>query len=298
MSFSEMLGITPPFDRSKEEIKRSKYCAIIILSLITIGTFITVYGNTYAFFEPRFSNTNAALILLSAMGLSFLNIVTVAVAAFNTVTWNNFLKLFKYFDTKLNNGVKQTYTNKGLVIEIILYHIVMFCIFGYDAYLWNNKYGWTIQRFNLPKYFNLYHSAITMLVIIHFASALRGRFKRINTLLVKSNDIHNIINNFISKGMARRVDNLKSIEEVTDNYLLLSEMVDIFNKLFGWQIFFITENIILLLLEFSNVLMLSIDSTQTTIDAFHDSTTIIFLMVLAVIFLVSIFFIHHISILF
>ncbi|XP_074038781.1 uncharacterized protein [Leptinotarsa decemlineata] len=125
-----------------------------------------------------------------------------------------------------------------------------------------------------------------MIVVFHFASALAGRYKRINKLLVKSHDLHNIINNFIPRGSTERISNLKSIKEVTDYYLLLSELVDMFNKLFGWQVFFATENIIVLLLDVSNSLMLSTDRNQKISEINNNFRTIFCLISISIIMII------------
>lgn len=128
-----------------------------------------------------------------------------------------------------------------------------------------------------------------MLVVMHYASALRRRYKRINNLLIKANDLHNIINSLIPKYAPNKaINNVKTIREVTDYYLLLSELVEIFNKIFGWQIFFATENVILTLLDMLNNLMINLDDSQNSTHVNHDFKTILFLVSFCIILIVSI----------
>lgn len=291
MNLSEKFSISPAMDKHNVRIKPLKLYPIVNLVLVISGCVYSVYG-IVVYFLPVFRSTSALLRLISEIALSTLNVVTIAVAAFNLETWNNFLNLFKYLDDKVNTGSGdgnniRSEKKNFLLLEITFYHFMTFCVFIYEGYVWYLNYGWDIFRFCLFRYFHLYHCVLTMLVVFHFASALRGRYKRINTLLVKTSDLHNVINNFIPKG-SESINNLKSIREVTDYYLLLSELVDMFNKLFGWQIFFVTENIILLLLEVFNFLTLSIDYTQKTSDAAHNLRTIFFLTSLCILLIVSI----------
>ncbi|KAG5873900.1 hypothetical protein JTB14_005511 [Gonioctena quinquepunctata] len=198
-----------------------------------------------------------------------------------------FLKFLKYLDEKLNQGREDRIQPKSLLkIELLFYHIIILTIFVYDAYVWCTNYKWIIFRFCLFRYINFYHCIITMLVVLHFASALSGRYKRINKLLVKSNDLHNIINSFIPKGNTKQINNLKSIKEVTDYYLLLSEMVDMFNRLFGWQIFLVTENIIFLLLDVANSFMVSLDHSQKFSEGNDEIGTIVLLISISVMMII------------
>ncbi|XP_018560789.1 uncharacterized protein LOC108903183 [Anoplophora glabripennis] len=284
LKLSEKLAITPPLDETKNT-KWFKYYAVGIMAFIVLGSSSSLYG-IIVYFLPLFKATNIVLRTISMIALTILNVITILVCLLNSKTWNTFVNLFKYVDEKLNRGNIPVQRKNFLRMEILLSHFIIFCIFGYDAYVLYSNYGWKYVRFCLFRYVNCYHGTITALILVHFASALRARFRKINNMLIKSNDLHNIINNFIPKYAPERINNLKSIKEVTDYYLLLSELVDMFNKLFGWQIFLMTENIIISLLEVLNSLMLSIDYTQVTTDARHDFRTIMFLASLSLVFIV------------
>lgn len=285
MKLSEKLAITPPLEGSKK-IKWFKYYALGIMTLMILGSSSSLYG-IIVYFLPSFKPTNIVLRTISTIALTVLNVITILVGILNGKTWNTFLNLFEYVDDKLNKGNIPVQKKNYLQMEILLSHFIIFSIFGYDAYVLYSNHGWKYFRFCLFRYVNCYHVTITALILVHFASALRARFKKINNMLIKTNDLHNIINNFIPKYAPKRINNLQSIKEVTDYYLLLSELVDMFNKLFGWQIFLMTENIIISLLEVLNSLMLSIDYTQVTTDARHDFRTILFLASLSLVFIVS-----------
>ncbi|XP_074038462.1 uncharacterized protein [Leptinotarsa decemlineata] len=174
----------------------------------------------------------------------------------------------------LSNNILSGYfgskKNSWLELETTLYHAFIFIIFGYDAYMWCINYNWFIFRFSIFKYVNFYHCIITLLVVSHFASALAERSKTINKLLVKSS-LHSTAHNFI---VSQRSSNIKSVKDVTYYYLLLSELIEKFNTLFGWQIFLATENIFMLLLDISNSLMLATDRTQKFSETNNNFKTI------------------------
>ncbi|XP_028130739.1 gustatory and pheromone receptor 39a-like [Diabrotica virgifera virgifera] len=274
LKFAEIAAVTPPLNRKKQELTNFKYYHIIVIVLTIIFAAYSSYG-IIVYFIPRFNGTSTTLRLICVIIIALLNILSVLVAACNVHTWNMFLKVFKHLDQKLKYQSQKE--NNILKVELSMYYLVLFTIFGYDAYIWYSNYHWDLFKFVLFKYVSFIHANVMMLVILHFASALSNRYKKINNLLIKSNDFHNIFNSLIGKGSKDKLNNLKSIKEVTDYYLLLSDLVEMFNKLFGWQIFIVTEYILLFFLEFSNGLMLSLDPAQKS-GVYHDLRTVLSLV--------------------
>lgn len=286
LKFSSALRISPPVNyNSQREIKRYKWSAVLIIILLLVGTSFTIYG-IIKYLVPNVKKSSAVLSLITTLTLCLLNIISILVALLNVHTWNNFLNFVKYIDRKLNkysSGDNNNY--KTLYAEILIIHMVLASIFGYDAYILYSNYGWNMLKYYIFKYVLFYYCFVCIIVILHFASALRSRFRRINNLLIKTNDLHNMINYFIPNGTPQ-IDNLKSINDVTEFYLLLTELVDMFNKIFGWQIFFMTETIIILLLECLNNLMLSIDSNRGTFGVQQEIKTVFFMALYSIILIV------------
>lgn len=285
LKLTEKLALTPHLDKEKQEMKSYKYYHLIVIASLAFVCAFSVYGIVVYFF-PFFTTTNAVLRLLSVLGMSVLNIVSIVVAAVNVETWNCFLKRFSFLDKKLKYKSSKN-SGKMWKFQIIINNFAVFCLFGYDAYVWYYNYHWELFRYYILNYVNYYLCIMTILVILHFASALAARYKKINSLLIKSNDLHNIFNSLIPIKGSERLNNLKSIREVTDYYILLSDLVDMFNILFGWQILFITELVIVILLEVFNNLSLNLDTSLITSDAFHDFRTIFLLILFSVIIAVS-----------
>ncbi|KAJ8921558.1 hypothetical protein NQ315_010463 [Exocentrus adspersus] len=277
MRLSEKLGITPPLQENGNA-KCRKYYPFVVTIVIIIGCWVVLYG-TITCLWALFTTTNIIL------GIFFDCCRSLGVL--NRKTWKTFLDLFTYIDKKLNKHLIITCKKNLIQRQLLLCHFFIFFVFGYDIYICYANNGWKHFRYTLFKYFGYYHATITALVLMHFAAALSVRFKRINNILTKSSNLHGVISNFVPKYATGGLNNLKSIKEVSDYYLLLSELVDMFNKLFGWQIFLMTENIIAVLLEIFNSLMLAIDYTQKTSDAHHDFRTILVLTSLVLIFILA-----------
>ncbi|KAJ8951521.1 hypothetical protein NQ318_000218 [Aromia moschata] len=282
IKLSVKLAIIPPLEEAREKNNNFKYYSLTFIAITVLGNAFRLYG-LVVYFIPISKGTSIVLGVVLIIGSTLMSIVTILVAMFNRDTWITFINMFKYIDHKLNKGQVMVEGRNLLKVEIMTWHVIILCIFGYDAYVWYSSYGWTLFRFSLFRYINYYHCVMSILVVHHFAKALRARFKRINGLLVKSNDLRKIIKRLIPKTDSSHFNNLKCINDVTDYYLFLSELVDMFNKLFGWQIFFMTEILIVMLLELMNSFMLAIDFTQVTTDAHHDLRTIFFLVALSVV---------------
>ncbi|XP_028130736.1 putative gustatory receptor 39b [Diabrotica virgifera virgifera] len=275
LKFTELLAVTPPLNRKKQELTNYKYYHIIVILLIIIFAVYSSYG-IIVYFIPKFNGTSTTLRLICIIVITIMNVLSVLIAACNVDTWNMFLNVFKHLDQKLKYQSRSE--NNILKLELSTFYLVLLSIFGYDAYVWYCNYHWDLFKFTLFKYVNFIHGNVMMLVILHFAAALSNRYKRINNLLIKSNDFYNIFNCLIVKGSEEKLNNLKSIKEVTDYYLLLSDLVEMFNKLFGWQILIVTEYVLLFFLEFFNGLMLSLDPAQKS-GVYHDLKTVISLVI-------------------
>ncbi|CAH0553449.1 unnamed protein product [Brassicogethes aeneus] len=234
LKFSGFLCISPPVKyKNPKDVKRYKWSAFLYIIMLLTGTTITMYG-IIKYLVPNVKKSSAVLSLITTLTLCLLNIITITVSLMNINTWNTFISFVQYIDKKLNKysgSCKSNYTI--LYGEMSIIHVVLISMFGYDAYIIYINYGWNVFKYYIFKYVHFYYCFVSIIVILHFASALRSRFKRINNLLIKTNDLHNIINYFIPNGVPHRIDNLKSINEVTEFYLLLTELVDMFNKIFG-----------------------------------------------------------------
>ncbi|KAJ8984240.1 hypothetical protein NQ317_007472 [Molorchus minor] len=275
MKLTEKLGITAPLKKSS----RFKYYSFTIMTAIIIETVYSTHELWTSSSAMLFNGTSLVLRIFCILSFAIMNVVTMVVAVLNAETWITFMKLFQFIDCKLNKG--QTIVSpakSNLKMELLFWHCLMFCFFGYDGYLWYTNNGLAWLKFYICTYINAYYGAITVLLVAHFASAIRERFKRVNNILIKTNGLRNVINAFISNGAADKINNLQNTDEVTECYLLLTELVDMFNKLFGWQIFFMTVNIVVQILEIVNGLMNDVVYSQGSSNVLYDSRIVIFLV--------------------
>nr|CAH7768613.1 unnamed protein product [Callosobruchus chinensis] len=280
MKLSEKLAITPYINVHTIKVRANKYYSSVAAAVIIICSLLTFCDTVKM--SPKVRGTSTVLEVLWSVLDLLRNLVTIAVAYFRAELWDTFLHLFGYFDDKLSKKEQKKTINNIIFIEIIFYHLLLLGIFIYDSIITLSSLGSDTFKLFFVKYVSYYHCFISILVELHFASALRKRYKKINMLLLKTSDLQNILNNFLAHCGTNGVDNLKSIKEVTDYYLLLSELVDIFNKLFGWQIFLLTESTLIQILIVLNTVMLSLDYEQHSLDALHDFGSLFFVVAGAV----------------
>ncbi|CAH1995676.1 unnamed protein product [Acanthoscelides obtectus] len=273
MKLSEKLGITPTINLDTMKIKSNKYYPSAAAAVVTLCSLLNFWDTLKMI--PNVRGTSTVLEILWSIFDLLRSLVTIAVAYFRAELWDTFLNLFRNFDDRLNKKEQKIVKKDIIIVEIIFHHALLLGIFIYDSMMELSKGK---DQLFFVKYIGYYHCFLSILVELHFASALRKRYKKINMLLLKTTDLQNILNNFIAHYGTTGVDNLRSIKEVTDYYLLLSELVDIFNKLFGWQIFLLTESTIIQILLVLNTVMLSLDSSQHSLDALHDLGDLFFVV--------------------
>lgn len=261
---SNLLGLAPPYDFDNFESKTQNhfykyYCTAILCFLITTYIY-SMYGSISRLYQ--LSQTTTIIIqILYYLFIMILNVITVFGSFIqNKLSWKKMLDTFKKLDSQINLMAKKRLLISTFNLQIIVGHLLLITVLGYDAYVGQDAYGIELFQYFICIKLEFYLIFITVILMCHFALAIKNRFESFNEILrkitiantpyiisKKSNSISPInINIFTSKG------NLKNI---TRMFSTLSELVNLYNKIFGWQILVLMGIVLMALLESFNFIM-------------------------------------------
>lgn len=254
-----ILSIVPPLHKCSSVRFRFFYqwYTIFIFLVIMVGNGLAIYGRCKESYEGSPSTLVFTDIAVN-IGTTITNVFSVVV-----------LSLWKFDDFKLfyeifSNANDCLLKNKNLTlsrckafyIELILGHVCILLLFIYDAYVWINGLGFKIFRHYIFRDFQNYHLYITVMIIYNFAISMKHRFEEINDTLRKVTNLPECKGSSINTQLVKmdKCDSHLGVRQISQLYEVLLLQISLFNKLFGWQIFFMTFSIMMGLLNSLDIL--------------------------------------------
>ncbi|GJQ69291.1 hypothetical protein Trydic_g6425 [Trypoxylus dichotomus] len=246
------------------------YAACIILAII--GIYLELEKKKFK--SGIFTNTTAVV-------MNFMMITTFTIAAIYAILENVFLspsKLHSAFQKfiRIDETLQQIQNSKIIehrhfILKLIIQHIAIFTILVFNL-IWSELLGGNkVFKISYLQVFVSYHTFVAFLIITNCFLELRNRFKSTNlTLLAIFNEKE------IEKLNGVKIS--KYIEMLTMIYGTLTEIVDLFNGLFGWQILVSFVNTLIALLTSLNVIALFIPRYDR-ITSSYDMDTGLFIVV-------------------
>lgn len=290
-----VIGNFPPFSfetNSFEHLQLYRLYSLFILTMIVICNSASIYERSANMFG---GNLITIIILDVAKQVALLGFNVFAIlnlTFYNTKNLRLFLNYFMLVDRKMKNYHKYAPKDDFLHKFIFFNHTYIFFTFIYDSYVWASTYNLREHLCYIFEYFQYYHINIIVSFLYNLALGIKYRFFCLNAALMdveknicnntKGETIKNkkeilsnkgdiLFNNarmFTEENFPRRLfldvnkqNSYEKVKEIREMYSILSDLVEMYNTIYGWLILFIS-NIVLfsLLLDVEGVIL----NTNTT----------------------------------
>lgn len=250
---------TPRYDfKQKKARNNSRFklaTALYILALI-IALATTGYAKYMILLvEPMVSNTTK---LIDSTLLLFQLITCILVSSsvlFETEDITLFIKTFEMLDARLNIDEE----NRGMysynfATEIVVIHLLLFCTYAYDAYVWICEMSFAFYSSLLLRSFLFYPYVLFCLIVWNFVLAIKVRFKLLNKHLKRHVFAPSNPSNFDLKlyviGNSKQVHDASiskklSVKDIMKLHGHLRKLVALFNTIYGMKIVCMTVIFIL-----------------------------------------------------
>lgn len=252
---------TPPYDFNKKMMLNTywfRLATILYIVSIIFATLLTFYSKSLYLVHEKGVPLTAKIIdslLLIVQVITCILISSTALCQSNDIKL--LIKTFEMLDSRLNideeNKGMQTY---NFTIEIILVHVLYLTTATYEAYVWNSRNDFKFYLMLLLKTLLFYPYVLLSLILWNFILAIKVRFKLLNKQLRKyslpafhlnvysismknTKEIRNKINFHLSN------NKILQMKDILKLHRHLSDLIELFNKIYGCKIFLMTVIFIL-----------------------------------------------------
>ncbi|KAF2893220.1 hypothetical protein ILUMI_12954 [Ignelater luminosus] len=260
---SVALAVAPPCCLKEHKIskwKTNKNYGILMTLLVITGYVLSVIGRVHDCY-PYFAN--ATLVVTDALFgfvLTVANVISILIPlSYTRTNFVTFLNAFATVDDFLvRNGKNVEKKYKFLVVQLIFGHVVMLTLFVYDAYVWLTSVGMKQYRNYIFRDIQSYYSSVVIMMIYNLLLSLTCRFRSLNELLDNLCPFDLMDNVNVLCELKVRVTQLqpyRRVQQISQVYEVLITQIIYFNRVFGWQILFITATIVVGLLNTLDILI-------------------------------------------
>lgn len=249
------------------------YAGCIILLTIT-GYILTQMQQSKT---GIFTNTTASV--MHFMTITIFTISTIYAVVENVflspsklhAIFQKFIKIDEYFAQIHNSTIVE---HKYYILKLILQHVIIFSIIIFNIIWFELLEGNRIIKISYLQIYAQYHTFVTFLLITNCFAELRNRFRSTNSTLtgIFGGDLNGSFN------MSMKIS--KNIEILTMIYGILTEITDLFNDLFGWQILAIFIYTLIGLLTSLNFIALFVPRCEEIVSDYDINTGFFIVVVL------------------
>lgn len=239
-NIANVLALVPPYNNSNNnngEFTFHKYYSVCMVTVLTVVLIFSINGRASEFYKeidsvtPVLDVINQTLltssVCMAIMKASFLNIED--------------FKLLKTLFLKIDEGLRKekyfTLGNNQFYLKTGLSHVIIILMIIYDVWITTDAFGTNVCIYYLLREFNQYEIFLLVLIIYNYVLSLRIRMENINRLLVDigNNITHQLKENDISNHY-KNGDLSKNVKQLRRLYDIGNQLIEIINKVFGWQL--------------------------------------------------------------
>lgn len=268
-----ILTLLPPYNTCKNwVIIGHKYYATVVASILLIVSAALIYYRIYFLLDYEYHATTITLdAITNALLTTFICLAIINLSIVNTRKLRLFMKLLEEVSNLHGNcKVKLKYVSGML---FVLHTVVL--IFSLIRYYPNTEFSDMLSfvvliHDSIQQYFLLF----LIIWIFNPISLLRINFKIVNchlkSIFSDNKPFVKDISQLQVKGCYCKLEDIRHI------YVRLCKLVNNFNTLFGWHLFFLSLVLVNELLEFINLLIIYLLSSQK--DFKHSPTYLAFII--------------------
>lgn len=264
---ANVLCVAPILDFEKGVCVRSTlfdyYAFVVLFAVIGVSAY-SLYGRFLVVY-PALVTTHIFIDAAAYIMTTFANVYAIIkLSIWKNEDFKTFLVNLENFDKIINySSIMSGKRNCAFYIEMLAYHLflIAFCI--YDAVVWVSTLGFSTYRTYIFRYFQYYQLMTLCFLIYNYVIVIKHRFGYVNDKLEISIKISNKISIITDVALKRRlastIPEVNTIRDIANLYTTLCDIVEIFNKIFGFIILTLATNIILgLLLPLNLALVYSV----------------------------------------
>lgn len=263
---ANFLALAPPISfknkQSSAAIFKFKLWAVTV-GLLIVSTYVYCMNGTSRTIFKSNKMTTTVIEIIFFLFTTAANVISVFGAAFfNMESWFNMFRIF----IRIEHELPQNYTtNKHLTLHyliVVFGNLVFAAILAFDVYINENLYGIAVYQYHLILRIQYYFIFVVVTLSCAFAWGIRKMFANFNEVLMKIKPSHLYVvkakrSNSISPITLDRFNNLNHVKNTTKMFTVLSDLVELYNKIFGWQILILMGIVLMTLLESFNFIMVS-----------------------------------------
>ena len=220
--------VTPWYDFHSNSLTKPTLCKLYGLFLALLKTGTSVYSTMDENFTQIHQNIvlSRKILFLSVhiSSLVFILLTILKCSFWDVKLWQTLITNFRYIDTKLQNtGKTEQSVFRNFYCQFFATQCVLFLIIAYTAFNWISVVDtnpWKILLFG--DFIETYITSVMTVLITTLARVFKIRYEELNTELVRITRRE--------KFVTREVVGLTKI------YRLLGDTVEVYNKIFGYQL--------------------------------------------------------------
>ena len=219
--------VAPWYNFYEKTIARPKVAKFYGLVLIVARITATVYIIRTRIFQKIFDSAELSYSFIFVnihFALLVLTLLTILKSSFlDTDKWKILMSNFHHFDKNLDTQGKREMQTYHFRLLLIL-HIVFVVSVIYALTVWCHLLKITVlQSFILGSVIDIYYEFLVVILLNTLINNFGSRYRDLNTKLIK----------------IRSTSSLNELRHIVQNYRLLGESIDLFNKMFAFQILLI-----------------------------------------------------------
>ena len=253
-NYLQFFFVTPWYDIEKNCVRKPTYsrlygCCLFLLHILWFGTWIVDPGAQQA--VEKSLPSQKVLYCFRTVTLLLLVLFTVLKNVWNFENWGVRFRNFHYVDAQLKNkGRKETKILKNFYSWFLFKHVVvlvvMVCIFSNTLMVLKVPFLTLVRTSSV---IFTYYQYLIIVLWLSLIESFKTRYRSLNQKLVT---------------MHKWKYSILEVKKVAQLYGVLGETVEIFNKLFGYQILLIIFQFILELVMSLNIFFFSFISPSQT----------------------------------
>ncbi|XP_017776026.1 PREDICTED: uncharacterized protein LOC108562262 [Nicrophorus vespilloides] len=235
------MAILPPANLcSVEDYKRKYLYGSAVACFLLLSYVFTTYGK-FVYMKESMTVTGFLIDIGSDLTLIMANLISiVGINLMNGSTVCIFLTNMKKIDCEfqyLPSDCK--HSNMRFVMEMILIHIYMIIFIAYNVYTWVSSLGWDTYIYFCLRDFQNYYIIVLAILMRNYAYAIKYRMEVLNGILTRREWTQSdkiCIADYSGCVSA----NLKTkphwtLKKIIKQFTNLTNLIDMYNTIFGWQ---------------------------------------------------------------
>ncbi|XP_017776024.1 PREDICTED: putative gustatory receptor 28b [Nicrophorus vespilloides] len=234
------MAILPPVNLCNVEDYKSKYLYGSAAACLLLFSYVyTIYGKI-VYVQKTMSVTGFVIDVGSDLTLIVANLISiVGINLMNGNIVSIFLTNMKKIDIDFQYIPSESkHPNIRFVMEMVLIHIYMIIFFTYNLYTWMSTLGMHIYKFFFLKDFQSYYIIVLAMLLRNYAYAIKYRMEVLNGILTRGewSQTNNICANYSGSASAKiKTKQQWTLKKITKQFTNLTNLIDLYNKIFGWQ---------------------------------------------------------------